>query len=144
MDTASPVYHAITKRRSEIAGEINHLETQIAKRRGELIHLDAALAIMGYDVPNLKFRAKTTGTAGLFHRGELPRLIVQHLRENADGLQLSEIAQRIASDKAWNTADRRFMVALADKIGKQASKMRKRYGLVCEKVGEGWIWRVSL
>ncbi|MFZ1813804.1 MAG: hypothetical protein WBO55_02995 [Rhizobiaceae bacterium] len=142
MDTNSPTYHALMRRRSEIAGQINHWEAQVSKAKCDLTHIDATLAIMGYDVPNIRFRAKTTGTAGLFHRGELGRLMLTHLRMNKDGLTIGEIAFRIASDKAWNAEDKRFMIALADKIGKHASKIKARYGLRCDNVNGDWVWRV--
>lgn len=142
MDTNSQIYHALMRRRSEIAGQINHLERLVAKAKTEIKHLDATLAIMGYDVPNIKFRAKTTGTAGLFHRGELGRLIVTILRESPNGATIPEIAMQIATDKAWETADKRFITALVDKIGKRMSKMKTRYGMRCDRINDSWVWTV--
>lgn len=114
----------------------------MAQAKCDLVHIDATLALLGYDVPNIKFRAKTTGTAGLFHRGELGRLIVGCLRENKDGLTIGELSLRIAGNKGWDTNDERFMVALSDKVGKMASKMKQRYGMHCEFENGDWVWRV--
>ncbi len=144
MDTNSPVYHGLFTRRAEIEGYINHLETCLEKAKSEVLHLNATLGIMGYDVPSLKIRAKTIGTAGLFHRNELGRLILAKLRETPAGLPVYRIAELIARDKGWDTQDKRFMTALADKIGKRVSKMKKRYGLDSVLEDGGWIWRNSL
>lgn len=139
----SPVYHALMRRRSEIAGTINNLEEKASVCRGELKHIDATLGIMGYDVPNLKFRAKTTGTAGLFHRGEIVRLVLQSLREAGKPLQVTQIAELIAKEKEWDLDDKRFITALADKVGKGMAKMKKRYNLKSENVDGIWLWSIQ-
>ncbi len=129
MDTDSPVYHALMKRRSEIAGSVSHLNTQVKKLRGQLVHLDATLAIMGYDVSNLNHHAIKACTSGLFHRNELGRLILEKLRESKNGLCACEIARLITLDKGWEVQDKRLMTALTTKIGKRLAKMRTRYGV---------------
>jgi hypothetical protein len=139
----NPVYHALMRRRSEIAGTVRHLENKAAVCRGELKHIDATLGIMGYDVPNLKFRVKSTGTAGLFHRGEFPRLILKSLREAESALQVTQIAEFIAKEKEWDLQDKRFISALSDKTGKVMARMRKRYHLKSEVVEGIWIWSLE-
>lgn len=143
MDTSSPVYHALLARRREIAGNIQHLEQCIAKARHDLVHMDATLEIMGFDVPVERKRPKQSGTAGLFHRNELPRLILEMLRGAPDGLLACTMAETISRDKGWDTADKRFQVALTDKIGRVAYKMKDRHDLACESSSEGQTWRLS-
>ena len=132
------------RRRSEIAGTIKHLENKAAVCRGELKHIDATLGIMGYDVPNLKFRVKSTGTAGLFHRGEFPRLILKSLREAGKPLQVTQIAEMIAKEKEWDVQDKRFITALTDKAGKVMARMRRRYGLESEVRNGVWFWSITI
>ena len=139
----NPVYHALMRRRSEIAGTVRHLENKAAICRGELKHIDATLGIMGYDVPYLKFRVKSTGTAGLFHRDELPRLILKSLRDAKTSLQVTQIAEFIAKEKEWDLEDKRFITALTDKVGKVLAKMKKRYTLKSENVNGLWLWRIE-
>lgn len=143
MDESSPVYHALLERRREIAGNILHLEGCVAKARSELIHLDAALEIMGFDVPERRKRPKQSGTAGLFHQNELPRLILQMLRGSPEGLSCGAMAAIISRDKGWDAGDKRFQTALADKISKKLTRMKSRYGLRCTGADAGFLWSIG-
>ncbi len=143
MDTDSPVYHALMKRRSEITGSVSHLNTQVKKLKGELGHLDATLGIMGYDVSNLNQHAIKACTSGLFHRNELGRLILGNLREHKNGLCTFEIARLIILDKGWGAHDKRLMTALTTKIGKRLAKMRTRYGVDSRLVDGEWVWKIK-
>ena len=140
MNENSHIFHALITRRNEIAGQINHLHECITRAQGELKHLNATLEIMGYDVPESQLRPKATGTAGLFHRNEFPRLIIQMLRSHERGLTVHQIAEFISRDKGWDTGDRRFQVALSKKVGKKLNRIKQKYGLICEKRGQRFYW----
>lgn len=142
MNENSPTFRALITRRNEIAGQINHLHECITKAQTELEHLHAALEIMGYDVPQSKLRPKTTGTAGLFHRNEFPRLILQILKAHQGGLTCPQIAEHISRDKGWDTNDRRFQVALSKKVGKKLARIKRKYGLSCEKREQEYYWGI--
>lgn len=144
MDTNSPVYHGLVNRRREIEGYISQLEDKLALARGEVAHLNASLHILGYDVPAIKTKPKGSGTAGLFHKNELPRMLLMKLRANPNGLSVAQLTQQVIQDKGWGEPEKPFVIELSKKIGKILARMRKRHGNVQDnKVRNGWIWRVG-
>ncbi|EKF17624.1 hypothetical protein [Nitratireductor pacificus] len=135
------VIHGLLRRRSEIAGEILHLDGQVEKLRADLKHLDAALKVMGY-VNEDAFPVRKACTSGLFHRKELGRLVVGHLRSSTDGLQARDIALAISRDKGWETDDQRFQKALTDKVSRALSKMKVSGRADYENAQSGCVWRL--
>jgi hypothetical protein len=108
--------HRVLRRRSEIAGSIEHLETRVAGMRSDLRHLDAALRILGYAGKEADLPVRKSCTSGLFHPKELPRLVMAHLRGGNDGLKASEIAILISGDKGWEVSDDRFQLSLVVRV----------------------------
>ena len=139
-----PVIHGLLRRRSEIAGSIVHLESQVSNLRADLLHLDSTLRILGCDVADLSLPVRKACTSGLFHRKELSRLVVSLLRENTDGLQACEIAIAISRDKGWETDDKRFQVALTDKVSRALSKLKNQRRADFEDCEAGYLWRLML
>ena len=65
------------------------------------------------------------------------------LRVNKHGLQASEIAFKIATDKGWDTDEKRFMVSLTDKVSRAMSKLKTK-GLASLEICEtGYVWRMA-
>lgn len=119
-----PVIHGLLRRRSEIAGAINHLTAQAAKLRDDLYHLDATLRVMRYTGEQAALPVRKACTSGLFHRKELNRLVVGFLRANDEPMQALELAVLIARDKGWSTNEKPFMVALTDKVSRTLSNLK--------------------
>jgi hypothetical protein len=142
MDTNAHVFHALIRRRDEIANDIARFRQQIAEATTAIEHLDATLVLFGYEVPGSTAKPKLPNTAGIFHRGEHMRLIISALKAAPDGLTPTELAIAIAKAKDWDTADSRFIAALADKSRKAAAHMKVRYGVTSEQTARGWVWRV--
>lgn len=136
-----PVIHGLLRRRSEIAGSIGHLEIQITSLRADLKHIDATLRIVGYVGDDAALPVRKACTSGLFHRKELTRLVTAILR-NSDGMQASEIAIAIASDKGWSTDEKPFQVALTDKVSRALSKLKIQGRAAFEDCEAGYIWHL--
>ncbi|MEM9014538.1 MAG: hypothetical protein AAGB02_05460 [Pseudomonadota bacterium] len=81
--------------------------------------------------------------AGLFYKGELPRIVLKLLRENPDGLGLKAIVQKVCQQKGWETDDKRFNRELRLKISRTID--RQRIKGVVERVGDEAIgvWRIK-
>lgn len=139
MDTASPVFHALMRRRNELAGEVKHFQDMAEAKRRDLDHINQTLVIMGYPVPGTK--PKAVRTSGLFFKGELPRMILEQLRTAPEGITARQIAVQITEAKLWEP-EPNFMSALTAKVGRQLDKMRKRYRLVMEGSGRDCVWRL--
>lgn len=138
-----PVIHGLLRRRSEIAGSIVHLESQVSNLRADLLHLDSTLRIMGCDVAELALPVRKACTSGLFHRKELGRLVVSLLRANVDGTQACEAAIAISRDKGWQTDDKRFQIALTDKVSRALSKLKNQGRADFNDCEAGYVWRLT-
>jgi hypothetical protein len=133
--------HRVLRRRSEIAGSIEHLESRVAGMRSDLRHLDAALRILGYAGKETDLPVRKSCTSGLFHSKELPRLVMTHLRGGNDGLKASEIAVLISSDKGWEVSDDRFQLSLAAKVSGALGKLKAKGLCAVESGAAGHVWR---
>jgi len=136
------VVHGLAKRRSELQGLVNHLDNEMSKTKADIAHIDAVLSMWGIESPALKIRAKASGTAGLFHRGELPRSCMKMIRQSENGLTSYQMARQISLDKGWDVNDKRFQVALVDKVTKLMDKVRRQGRLSSEQSGNGVVWHV--
>ena len=120
-----PAIHGLLRRRSEIAGSIVHLESQVSNLRADLLHVDATLRIVGCACEDLTLPVRKACTSGLFHRKELARFVTALLRANRDGIQACEIAIAISRDKGCETDDdRRFQVSLTDKVSRRLGRLK--------------------
>jgi hypothetical protein len=135
--------HGLLRRRSEIAGEIMHLDAKVMSLRADLLHLDAALRILGHVGDDAPLPVRKACTSGLFHRKELSRLTYGFLRSSSEGLQASEIAILISRDKGWEISDKRFQVALTDKVSRALSSLKRVGRVGFESCEAGYVWRVA-
>ncbi len=121
-----PVIYGLTKRRAEIAGEIENLHSRMEKLRYDCANIDAVLVQFGVDDPETAIRRKRAGAAGVFHTKELPRRIMEHLKANPDGYHSRDLAAAIIADKGWDALDSRFHAAVTDKVGRSLDRLRKQ------------------
>jgi hypothetical protein len=133
--------HGLLRLRSEMAGQISHLEIQVDKLRADLLHVDATLRILGHIGEESSLPIRKACTAGIFHRKELARLIVGHLRDS-NGMVASELAVAISRDKGWETDDVRFQKSLVEKISRAMTKMKARGLIHCQNEDRGYVWRL--
>lgn len=89
---------ALVAKRSEIAGQIKFKGADLA---GQLVHIDAVLAILGYKGDPSQIRPLKRHTIR-FRRGELWRLVQKFEAEGSKANK--ETAQRIVAFKGWDAA----------------------------------------
>lgn len=140
-----PTDHAITgllQTRKEIAGQLEALEIKVTELKGDLVHIDAALRIMGYEGPNLSVGAKRSSTAGLFHRNELKRYVQEYFRKHPEGFTCRQLCLDICLERAWDSTNVPFMKSLVDKVGRFLnSQSRKSASWECVSYGNTYTWR---
>lgn len=137
------VIQGLLKLRAEMAGSVVHLEAQAAKLRADLHHVDSTLRIAGYASEEVALPVRKACTSGLFHRKELPRLMVSLLRASNGGMQASEIAIAISRDKGWEIGDKRFQLSLKDKVSRALSKMKVRGRVTSSEGDAGYVWTLT-
>ena len=94
-------------KRAEIAGLIVQAEKQVRQLRADLAHVEATIRILrpGTELPKIvpkrvEFRPR------YFKRGQLTRLIRDHLREHAgDAVAVADIMPAAVGERNLNTAE---------------------------------------
>jgi len=83
---------ALKEKRSTLAGEILDYEKKVARRRGQLTHIDAVIKIMdpAFDLDSLPVKHISTRPK-MFGRGEITRVVYDILRTASGPLTVPEI-----------------------------------------------------
>jgi hypothetical protein len=134
---------ALSRKRAELAGEVEAKLTEVDRLRVDLAHLDAAIRIMCPDAePELiKPRRPSRRGCDWFGRGELGRLVLDALRNAAEPLGSMALARAVMERKGMAAAD---AVALRRVENMVDGALRRREGRTVERVVDGRAlgWRV--
>ena len=106
------VLHALTRKRAEIAGQIEHNQLQLRHLIAELDHIDAAIRIFNPAVDIEAIRAKPVPPRHAAFKGEVTRVVFMALREAADPLSSRDIALRLMRERGLNPDDRELSVIM--------------------------------
>jgi hypothetical protein len=141
--SATFVISALSRKRAELAGEVEALAARCDQLRADLAHLDAAVRIMCPDAEPELIRPKKPSRKGCdwFGRQELPRVILGSLRASEQPLSSEEIARAVMTCKGLVAADN---AALQRVTGMVKAALHRRQGRIVERVGNGRDvrWRI--
>lgn len=100
------VLSGLAAKRSELAGELNHLKAEMQRVTDEVKVVEAAIKVFDpdYDLRTLKAKAKRTKN-NFFKHGEANKLVQDILRESQSQLTTQQIAERAAHIKGLNLAE---------------------------------------
>jgi hypothetical protein len=131
---------ALTRKRAELAAELEELERRCVQLRADLIHLDAALVILD------PATAAATPRLRLQHRpewfGNLGVLVLDVLRGATEPMTSTQIAVEVMGLRGLDAGDRATLRVVERRV---AGSLNRRIGLV-ERVslGSRWVgWRVA-
>jgi len=138
------VISALTKKRAEVLGEINHYEKLLKQSKLNLQSIDQTIHIFDetYDLRTIK--AKRVHKERYFKTGESKVLILDVLRGATEPLNTSEIGTIIASNKGFDNHEdfdlERFLkVILASLTRCETSGLVERTG----KEGLAILWKIK-
>ena len=99
------VISALTKKRAELAGEINHYQQLIKSLKENLTHIDQTIKLFdeNYNIESIK--PKRAYKERYFKNGEAKILILDTLREANKALSVNELNQMIAEKKEINESE---------------------------------------
>ena len=87
------VLSGLIAKRAELAGEIAAAEARLGQLRADLVHLDSVIRLMDPDAAPETIPPKRTAPGqGWFGKRELPRLVMEVLREADEPLPAAAIA----------------------------------------------------
>src|SRR3954447_19783020 len=135
---------ALIRKRADIAGEVEALSARCGQLRADLAHLDAAIRIMDPAAEPDLIRPRKPSRKGCdwFGRQELPRLVLEGLRQSERPLSAMEIARGVMACKGMVVDDQ---IALRRVAGMVKGALHRQDGRTVERVGSGRDvrWRVS-
>jgi hypothetical protein len=133
---------ALTKKRAELAGEIEAAQARLDQMRSDLVHLDAAIRLLAPERCPELIPPKKPSRKGCdwFGRGELGRLVLDVLREAQEPLQAQAVARAVMEWRGMPAGD---LVALRRVEGMVKGALHRREGVMTQRVtsgsgGTGW------
>ena len=98
------VISGLTKTRAEILGQIEYCHKELARLDAALIHLDATLKFIAPDIDLVTQKPKEHRIRlSPYKSGEVPRMIMDVLRESEQPMATNEIAYKIAEMRGLPT-----------------------------------------
>jgi hypothetical protein len=124
---------ALTRKRTELAGEIEAGLARIARQGADLAHLDAVIRLMDPASDPEAIRPKVPRNNGCdwFGRGELAKMAFDALRDALQPLSAIDIARAVVARKGMELGD---TVALRRVKNMVDATLRRREGGLVERV----------
>ena len=128
---------ALSRKRAELAGELEELERRCVRLRADMVHLDAAMAIVdpsrcgAADVPRLRAQHRPAWLANL------GRLILDVLRGATEPMTSRQVAVAVMGLAGLDTGDVRTVRVVEHRV---AASLNHRIGIV-ERVAIDSRWK---
>ncbi len=123
------VLHALTRKRAEIAGQIEHNQLSLRHLIAELDHIDATIRIFNPAIDIEAIRSKPVPPRHAAFKGEVTRVVFNALREAKTPLTSRDIALRLMSERGLNPDDRELSVIMVKRVC-ACMRVQKMKGLV--------------
>lgn len=131
------VIATLVKRRSDIAGEIEHSQRRTRKLLEDLEHLDATIRQFDPDYKLEEIRAKGfRPPSDWANRGEMSRIVLGMLRQASEPMTTRDIALAIMKRRGLNTADDKMVRKMTKRAG-VALRAQRNNGLIRSQNGHG-------
>jgi hypothetical protein len=135
------VLHALTRKRAEIAGQIEHNQLTLRHLIAELDHVDATIRIFNPAVDIAAIRSKPVPPRHAAFKGEVTRVVFKMLREATAPVTSRDIAMRLMKERGLNPDDKELSVIMVKRVC-ACLRVQKKKGLVrnAESFGnlQGW------
>ncbi len=111
------VVTALIRKRGEIAGQIEHTQTQLRQLIIDLDNLDATIRLFKPAINLEKIRPKPLPPRHHAFKGEVSRIVVSALRQSDKPLTTHDLAQHVMAERGLNTADKRLVQLVGKRVG---------------------------
>lgn len=130
------VVNALLQRKAELLADAENVCHQLDAIYADIQHIDATLGLLGHAGTGTTF-PRYKRPIGLFHQGELTRLMFDHLR-SVGAQTIPQIRDALIAKKGADRGDLHIRTAVHKKVIAALSRQEKR-GTV---VRDGEAWRV--
>src|SRR5919205_2011165 len=125
---------ALVRKRAEVAADVVACEERLKQLRADLFHLDAALRLLDPSARPDGIAAKRSRRQnGWFSTGELPRIVLDVLREAPEPLTVPEVALAVMERRGLDAGDKAAVRVVEKRVD---AALRRREGTL-ERVALG-------
>jgi hypothetical protein len=130
------VLSGLIRKRSEIAGQLEHAQATVRQLIIDIDSLDATIRLFAPDIDLEEIRPKPIPPRHTAFKGEVYRVILTCLRETQMALTTKDLTIRVMADRGLNIADPRLFRTIQKRVGASLRNMRAR-GRVVSAPGKG-------
>lgn len=112
----SHVLYALTRKRAEIAGKIEHNQLTLRHLIAELDHIDAAIRIFDPAIDLTAIKSKPVPPRHAAFKGEVTRIVLKMLRESKVPLTSRDIAIALMNERGLNPDNRELSVIMVKRV----------------------------
>ncbi len=135
------VLAGLTKRRAELTGKADALQTRLAQIGIDIGHLDAVIRQFDPDYDLGSIRPKRHRGPDVAGRGEMSRFILRVLREATEPVTTQEVARRLMTERGQDMEDRRLVAQTMKRVGMVLSRQKANGALRSEReAGQAVLW----
>jgi len=110
------VLHALTRKRAELAGRIEHGQLTLRHLIAELDHIDAAIRIFNPAIDVGAIRPRPVPPRHAAFKGEVTRIVLDTLREADRPVTSRDIALRLMKERGLSPDDRGLSVIMVKRV----------------------------
>ncbi|MCH7710071.1 MAG: hypothetical protein IH903_00385 [Proteobacteria bacterium] len=137
------VVTALIRKRGEIAGQIEHTQTQLRQLVIDLDNLDATLRLFKPDIDLEEIRPKPLPPRHHAFKGEVSRIVLDTLRQADKPLTTHDLAQHVMAERGLNAADKKLVQLVGKRVGACLRHHRNRGLVVSERGPEAHlVWEI--
>ena len=139
------VVMAFVAKRAEIAGRIEHTQTNLRQLIIDLDNLDATLRLFKPNIDIEEIRPKPLPPRNQAFRGEVSRLILSAPRQLDRPFTTHDLARHVMAERGLNTTDKRLVRTIGKRVGSSMGHL-KHGGLVRSEKGPGQyqLWEIAV
>jgi hypothetical protein len=112
----SHVLYALTRKRAEIAGKIEHNQLMLRQLITELDHIDAAIRIFDPTIDLENIKPKPVPPRHAAFKGEVTRIVLKMLRQAKAPLTSRDIALELMKQRGLSPDDRALSVVMVKRV----------------------------
>ncbi len=110
------VLHALTRKRAEIAGQVEHNQRELRCLISELDHIDASIRIFDPSVDIGRIKSKPVPPRHAAFKGEVARLVFRMLHDAEGPITSRDIALRLLADRGLNPDDPQLNLTMVKRV----------------------------
>ena len=111
------VLHALTRKRAQLAGQIEHHKCELNRLTAELEHIDASIRIFNSDIDVTAIRSKPFPPPHRATTGEVTSTVFDVLREAGSPVSSREIAVQLMQNRGLNIEDPMLLAVMTKRVG---------------------------